>query len=276
MKRSMLIAALVLSLGIAGPAPAQQQGQQDQQTRTQGTIDSFRIVAFEGPQDEHLIVRITPQRGQKDTFTYVDLGSARKLKQQNVRVGRDMNLVAIGYLGRIHGVPVLMAERFELEGDRYALQRADRQRQTARADRQRQFAQQDRQRQFAQQDRQRFQRQQRFRDPAVHLIAGEVESIKDFSIQGIQDDHRLIKVIDPTGTDRTWIVDLGEKGQLQELDLQKGDRVFVQGRAARIEGKPVLKATQVAEVVTVDRNLAQIQEEQQNRRAQQQGQRQAR
>lgn len=257
MKRTLLITALALSMAV--PAFAQQSGQQSQKAQAQGTVDSYRIVAIEGEPDGHVLVRITPTRTQRgqDTFTYIDLGPARQLEDRNVNIGADQDLVAIGYLGRINGVPILVAERFELEGQRFALQ--DQRRQTARQDQRRQF--------------------QQGADAPVHLVRGEVEAIKDFSIKGIKNDHRLIKVSDAERPDRTWVVDLGDTNKLQQLDLKKGDRVLVQGRSARIEGKPVLRATQLAEVVTLDENLERFQDQraqqlrnqaQQSARAQQQ------
>lgn len=294
MKPTVLITVVTFAVAFSGTALAQQQSgtQQTDTSRVSGTIDSYRIVALEGEPDGHLIVRITPKRSAtgEDTFSYIDLGPARQLKGQNLRFDRDQEIVAIGYLGQFQGVPILVAERIDLDGQRYALQQpgqqqtAQPQRDQFRQDRSRQFRQQDFQRRqsqqprferrdmqrhrdtgrlgFQQRDRQQRAYQRQEQDPAVHLVRGEVEAIKDFSIRGAQDDHRLIKISDAEQPDRTWIVNLGEKGKLEKLDLQEGDRVMVQGRTARIDGKPVIRATQLAEVVTLDEDLNRFQEQQ--------------
>lgn len=92
-----------------------------------------------------------------------------------------------------------------------------------------------------------------------YVIRGEVTSVRDFDIAGVSNAHRLIKIADTTrpGAETTYIVDLGPSdGPLADMELERGDRVMVQGHAARIEGRPVLHATQVAQVFAGDDEFA--------------------
>lgn len=84
----------------------------------------------------------------------------------------------------------------------------------------------------------------------TYVIRGQVESVRDFDIQGVAESHRLIKVTDTTGQfDQTYVIDLGPtSGPMADLNLERGDQVRIEGQPARIEGRSVLQAHQIAEV----------------------------
>lgn len=140
--------------------------------------------------------------------------------------------------------------------------RTQRQRQTDRYDRnqnQRRFNQQfnrwDQQRQANQQPDQlidNYQQRDRMQDTGFdqqvkhNVVQGKITSMKDVSLAKVADQHRMVKLESQSG--KKIIVDLGAKQQLGELNLKKGDRLMVYGVPARINGKPVLFATRVAEL----------------------------
>lgn len=273
---------------------AQQQRDQEYQrsqretTQVSGTIDDLRIVQTNDRQ-QHLIVRVQPDDAQRGEFEFVDLGEAREVRGQDIQVDRGADISVQGRQGEINGRSILVAKEVTIDGKQVKLGAQTRQ-MSRYQDEQQQYEQQrlyrapgqsvrDFQRQQqapdrgrAQYQRDQFQQQARqdqmrrqYRDPSMHtgaaqgqmpVIRGEVVSTRDFSIAGVDDKHRLIKVSDARQQGRTWVVDLGPANALQDLDLKEGDRVMIQGEAGRIEGRPVLRAVQVAEVVQLERDFA--------------------
>jgi len=73
-----------------------------------------------------------------------------------------------------------------------------------------------------------------------NIVIGEVSDTTDVSLKGARDYHRLVKIRNMEGTE--MVVDLGLIGNLDDLELAKGDRLIAVGRNARINEKPVLFA----------------------------------
>lgn len=142
----------------------------------------------------------------------------------------------------------------------------------AAAERQRWLPQQDTEHEAAsepnqsQRDRQKAREKRQRNQPQQQPVSvrGTVEAVKDFQISGIDAQHRLIKVRSER-TGKTWVVDLGETNRVAQLGIEKGDRVMVQGEPARINDRPVLRASQLAQVVALNRQTDQRAEQQRQR-----------
>jgi hypothetical protein len=77
-------------------------------------------------------------------------------------------------------------------------------------------------------------------------IQGRITDMTDVSLQGVPEQHRLVKV--QLGQNQTVVADLGTREQFDQLNLQTGDTVFVYGNPIRIDDRPVLLASHVAEL----------------------------
>ncbi len=86
---------------------------------------------------------------------------------------------------------------------------------------------------------------------APRMIIGQVADLRDVQFKGLPDRHKLVKL--QTNQGQTVIVDLGADGKLTDIDLQKGETVVAVGAFGRVNGKPVLVATHVADVVEIER-----------------------
>lgn len=75
-------------------------------------------------------------------------------------------------------------------------------------------------------------------------ISGEIVAMKRVHLRNDQQRHLVVLIETPQGSRR--IADLGPVQQLQQLDLQEGDRITVQGNFLPTrEGTPVLNARRV-------------------------------
>lgn len=75
---------------------------------------------------------------------------------------------------------------------------------------------------------------------AEKSVIGEVTDTLDVEVEGASDSHRLVKIRNMDG--KEMVVDLGLVGNLEDLELAKGDRLIAVGRNARINERPVLFA----------------------------------
>lgn len=227
----------------------QRPGPRQQQARIDGQLQDVRTITVQGDQgqrDKHVVGKIRLQDGRT---AVVDFGKKSELQRQQAQMQRGQQVRGHAAGGRIDAVPVLVVYDFTLdqEGRRYTTS-ADRQRrqdQQQRADRQRRQPQRDR---MARRGLPRM-------DEVV--LTGDVVSLRDVTIKGHDRDHRLIKVKTEAG--RIYVVDLGNADVRSKLDLSKGDRVIVAGRAARVGGRPVVLASQFAEMIDVDWSWRQMQ-----------------
>lgn len=90
--------------------------------------------------------------------------------------------------------------------------------------------------------------------PPHRMVIGTVIDIRGVQIKGpMGDKHRLLKV---SVDDNTVIIDLGpmKKGAFQDLGINPGNRIWVLGSSARINGKPVIYARYVGEVYDFEPN----------------------
>ena len=87
--------------------------------------------------------------------------------------------------------------------------------------------------------------------PTNVLVVGKVTDARNVTLAGTAGDkHRLIKV-QPKGGQEV-VVDIGVPQSGSELNFSKGDRIIAMGKPARINGRPVLFAANVAEMQRVN------------------------
>lgn len=86
------------------------------------------------------------------------------------------------------------------------------------------------------------------------LLVGQIIDARDVTLAASAGDrHRLLKVR-PADTNREVVVDIGvPRGEIAQADFSKGDRIIAMGKPARINGRPVLFAANVAELHSVGR-----------------------
>lgn len=126
-------------------------------------------------------------------------------------------------------------ERQERDRQRQQQSRSEREGQMERRQRsERQMTQADRQRQ--QQQRQRTQTSQQAR----RTVTGELVSLRTVSLKGERDKHVLAKVETQPG--KVVVVDLGTERNFRQknIRLNRGEKVTINGRAGRINGKPIM------------------------------------
>jgi len=86
---------------------------------------------------------------------------------------------------------------------------------------------------------------------ATFMVQGKITDLREVNLKGVPDSHRLAKLETVNG--RTVIIDLGTGKELNDIKLQKNEQIVVIGEAGRINGKPVLFADQIADIVTINR-----------------------
>ncbi len=81
------------------------------------------------------------------------------------------------------------------------------------------------------------------RQPEFRQVSAEIQKLERVTVPGMQHPTVVALLQAQDGTQLT--ADLGAPRKVQELDLQEGDRVQVQGRVVRIRGGKILFADQV-------------------------------
>ena len=251
----------------------QADGQQQQQPRflnVKGKLVDLKASNIKG-QGEHLLAKLETEQGKT---IVLDLGKLSDLEQQGMTPKQFQRIEARGTPGRLNQRPILIVDRYLGDGEAtvfvlrdldaqqqqgQVVQEGQRQQQgerTLEAGAPREDRQQQRQEggffeeQGPQQQRQDMGQQQK-QQPRTVLLRGRLIETRDVQLQGISDEHRLAKLRTRSG--RTAIVDLGTKDQLEDIKLSNGEWIAVTGQLGRINGKPVVFATHVADIATIDR-----------------------
>lgn len=100
--------------------------------------------------------------------------------------------------------------------------------------------------------------QSQFTQSSDRTIRGRIQSLRNTYLrnsEGLRQRHTLARIQLESG--RVVTADLGPKRALDELDLETGDRITLQGHRGTIDGNPTFFADQVrsgGEVVDVNRN----------------------
>ena len=280
------IAALCVAGLTAPPARAEDQGQrkqqqattqpqQDQQDRkvatVRGKLQDVRTVNLKG-EGKHVLAKLLTASGKT---LVVDLGRPQDLKGQKLRRNQEVSVLGRG--GRINGKPIIVADRMrndsrpdgavltivrliplspatsgqsaQANSSRSSRQQAGQGDAMQAAGRQGPSGQQQQQQRQQQQQQQR--QQQKQQQPMTHVIAGRLMETREVTLKGLSEKHVLARLQTPQG--RQVLVDLGTRGNLQDVNLTKGEIIATTGSFGRINGRPVLFADHFADLVRIDR-----------------------
>lgn len=184
-----------------------QSDQQRQPTTLSGRIQNTRQVQITGQRDRHNLVRIQLQSGRS---ALVNLGPKKTIEDLKVQTGDTVRVT--GRRGAINGRPVLMAQSVEVDGRNIRVSRQESRSSTSR-------------------------RQQT-------SFTGRVEDTHRISLRGEQKEHNLVRITTTDG--QSHIVNLGPDKRLTDLNARQGDRIRVEGRRGKIDGRSVVMATSVS------------------------------
>lgn len=180
--------------------------QRRQNVTLQGEVTETRQVNIKGQQDKHRLIKMKTDRGQE---VMVNLGPKARLSDMDLRRGDQIRVQ--GRVGTINGKNVLMAKSVRSGNQTHNIARQG----------------------------------QLFDSPRDRSasIQGEIEQVKQFNMKGQQDAHNLARIRMQDG--QSVVVNLGPKRNLRDLQLSEGDRVTIQGRRGKIDGKTVVLAEQI-------------------------------
>ncbi len=202
----------------------QQRNQRVQQAQLQGQLESWQRKNLDGQRDAHTLVRMRLQNGNS---AIVNLGPNVDLNRLNL--DRGDRIVVDGRRGSIDGRTVLMAQRVRA-GDR-----------TVRMNNwepdQRQARNQSRY------DRSQMQRGDQARSNNKAQTQGYVEAWQRVNLRGQPDAHTVLRVRLQDGNAK--LINLGPNVSVSRLNLDRGDRIMVQGERGSINGRVVLAAEKV-------------------------------
>lgn len=184
-----------------------------------GTISDTRDVKIKGSSRPHTLVKVQTRDGQTKI---IDLGPTGVRRDAVLHQGAYF--AARGQPARLSGRPVLRAREFS-DGSRVWPAAG-----TTRQNR-------------------------RHATDAVRTVTGTVSDLRGVNLNGLSEKHSLLKV--QTADGRQVVLDVGTEESAKSLGLKKGDVIAAKGPIGRINGKPVLFARQVAQVMTVDRSQRQ-------------------
>ena len=241
-----------------------QQDRQDQQKRiasVTGKLQDMRTVNVTGD-GQHVLAKLLTKSGKT---IVVDLGRPQDLSGRKFRRGQEIS--ALGRGGRINGKPLIVADRIRDNSQREPLltivrivpmptltivpQQPDGAAQQATDRQQQQQQQQQRQGQRQAQKQQGQQASGSSSPFHRHVISGKLLETREFTLKGKSGKHVLARVETPQG--RQILVNLGKREGLQDVKLSNGEMIAATGAFARINGRPVLFADHIADLVAIDR-----------------------
>lgn len=265
-----------------------QQARQQQQgsnkfASVSGRLVGLRAVNLDNEPDKHVLAKLRTSSGKT---VIVDLGTRKNLQSMRFRPNQPLTVMGSG--GRINGKPILVADKVRddsgsggptltivriipIDAARLAqMRQAQQRRQQQQGSQAQQGSQQGQQQQGSQarqqgsrqgqQQRQARGQQARLPDwhPSVNtsqarFVSGRVIDKREVKLQGQDQKHVLVKL--RTSRGQTALIDLGAAGgeALKDLKPENGEFVTAIGRMGRVNGRPVLVADHVAEVLTIDR-----------------------
>ena len=260
-------------------ARSQRQSAQARQGRktvatVSGRLVGLREARLRGEQQPHVLAKLQTSNGKT---VVVDLGTRQDLRQ--MRLARNQPLSVMGPAGRINGKPVIVADKVRDDSRQNAPTltivriipiEVSRQRQAQARAREQSGQQQGQAQARAMSPRQGSARSGGANLPEWHpeinrqsqsqtrLINGRVIDRRELAVRsGSQSQgqkHLLVKIQTPRG--RTALLDLGKADAqaLKDVNLNRGEFISAVGRMGRINGRPMLVADHVAEIVTIDRD----------------------
>ena len=212
----------------AGAAREGRPGQSSQQPplepliERRGQVVALRTRYMNG--EQHLFAQVITREGEALLF---DLGPTESLRASQVTFLQRSDLRARGRESRLGSWPVLLVEQFQLDGGPMVHVDTGGQERDARAGSSGQAAGQ---------------------GPSVAL-GGTIEDTRLFTLEGQVRPHRFVRV--RLGDGRRVMVGVGIE-PLNGVQLNPGDKVWVRGQVGRINQRPVVFATWVANPTAVD------------------------
>lgn len=243
---------------------AKQQSQDQKRVATvTGKLQDVRTVNLKG-EGRHVLAKLQTRSGKT---IVVDLGRPQDLIGRKFRRGQELS--ALGRPGRINGKPLIVADKLRDPSQReptltivrivplppMALAQGQPGEAQQAGDR-RQMQQRRQQQQKMQQ--QRKQKAQQQASSARHVISGKLLGTREFTLKGESDKHVLARIETPQG--RKVLVDLGTREGLQDVKLTSGELIATTGQFGRINGRPVLFADHIADLVSINRDESQAQQ----------------
>ncbi len=206
-----------------------------------GRLDGWQKRNLQGQRDSHTLVKMRLENGRS---AIVNLGPNVELSRLNL--DRGDRILVKGDRGRIDGKQVLMAQRVRIDDRTIRMNnwdpKASDQRRSADAQRNRSATRD----QYYNQNRSDWYTQDRDRartQASSAQLRGQLDGWQKVSLNGERDDHTLVRLRLEDGTSK--IVNLGPNVEVSRLDLDRGDRIAVQGVRGSIDGKSVICAKRV-------------------------------
>lgn len=221
--------------------PVRTQTQQSSvSTQVNGSLQSYREINLQGQPEPHTIVKIRTSDGR---IALVDLGPRVDLREMNLEQGDTV--VAEGRRGTINNEPVLIATSIRAEGQSRELRTSavgDELWLQGTRDRDDQAAPR-RERNMTSRQYRTTQEGQMTAAAGPTRLHGDLQSFGRVQLQGQQAAHTIVELRLDDG--QRALVNLGPKVDVQDLDLERGDTITVEGRRGRINRQPVLMATSI-------------------------------
>jgi hypothetical protein len=234
-----------------------EQGQQQKRVATvTGKLQDVRTVNIRGD-GPHVLAKLSTQSGKT---VVIDLGRPQDLSGRKFRRGQEIS--ALGRGGRINGKPVIVADRIRDRSQRESVltivrivplspnavasgsDTTNAQTSNAQTSDQRQPQQQRSQQQSAS-------------SSSRHVISGRLLDTREFTLKGENAKHVLARIQSPQGGQ--ILVDLGTREDLQDVKLTNGELIAATGKFSRINGRRVLFADHIADLVTINRDASEQQ-----------------
>lgn len=185
----------------------QQAGQNQQDQQAESTVVGYVITQQDIPQENGGVHRVVTLQDNRGETIIVDLGQPT----QDMDVQHGDRIIASGPVATINGQPVLFAG--------FAGELADVGRVQPRQE--------------------QNQQQGELARKGERVVIGEIVDQRNVNLsEPAGASHRMVKLRNRQG--ETIIVDLGS--DVQGVNLETGDRIVAAGKAARINGRPVLYA----------------------------------
>lgn len=223
-----------------------------------GEVLRTKKIDVRGTDTQNLVALVETDSGRR---TVVDLGPLSNLHNNDVHLGRGDHLSVRGFFVRIGDHRVLMARQLRFDGDNVSINRPrlpareefqEEEGLTRRGTRSaRDHEDEDRQGRYSRgygeeeedQGSSRGQRSYGNEEEQGQQIRGKVLRTRDVRLPGMDDKLCLAEV--KTSQGQRYIVNLGPKQDLDNLDLDKGDQLTVWGPSMRMSGHRLMLAERV-------------------------------
>lgn len=190
----------------------------DRQTaRLQGTIDGFRQVDLtdqKGVKESHSFVKVNLQDGKSRV---ISLGSDKSVGELDLEKGDRISVS--GPVAKVDGRKVILANRIRTGGETFRVQ--------------------DRNQPDLSQNSQQNRSNQ---NPITRR--GTLEDVTKVDLDNQQREDNLVVRLEMKDG-RSCVADLGAGTELSDLNLDKGDTVWIQGDRKKVDGKTLIVAKKI-------------------------------